>query len=127
MTQALPAPGWIAADGSGGSGLWIGTFSAAPLAARYAEGETTPLAGWVSGDYGRRQPAPLVTYEADARLPLRIVTLVLPCRPMPAAPPAVTVQGDAGGRPTTLRLAGLGDTIHVTDHDLAAQRSARRP
>src|SRR5262249_45623599 len=58
--------------------LHVRAFSTVALKAELAEGELTPPRGWMSPDYGRREPAPLLVYTAVTRLPLRIVTLLAP-------------------------------------------------
>ena len=63
--------GWCQVRGNNGHGLLLHTFSEAPLA-------TELRRGWVSPDYGRRVPAPLLTHSATAALPLRFVTLLVP-------------------------------------------------
>jgi len=60
-----------------------------PLKAEVHEGDVAPIQGWISPDYGQRRPAPVVTYSTVTRLPLRIVSLLLPAEDVFAAPPAV--------------------------------------
>jgi hypothetical protein len=50
------------------------------------------VAGWISRDYGQREPAPLLIYRATARLPLRIATLLLPVEAGQPCPPAVALR-----------------------------------
>ena len=51
----------------------------------------------MSADYGQRQPAPVLVYSARARLPLRIVTILLPLADPLAPPPAVSALADERG------------------------------
>jgi hypothetical protein len=67
---------WARILGAGGAGVDIGAFApGAPLELRLEE-------GWVAPDYGQRVRAPIVVFSARARLPLRIVTHLVP-RAMP--------------------------------------------
>ena len=36
------------------------------------------MQGWISAEYGRRQPAPVLVYSVVTRAPLRIMTLLWP-------------------------------------------------
>ncbi len=107
MPVAVGAAQWARAGRPGGPGLLIRSFSTAPLKCEVHEGELAPIQGWVSPDYGRRQPAPLVSYSTVAQLPVRIISLLVPAEDLGAAPPAVVpIAGDGG-------LAGfrLGDEV----------------
>ena len=89
---------WTRARGSRGGGLLLRPFTTALLTAEIHEGETAPIQGWVCRDYGQRQPAPAVAYAGSARLPLRMLTLLLPT-PHPSAPvPAVFPLTHKDGR-----------------------------
>ena len=56
-----------------------------------------PPRGWISREYGERQPAPMLIYSFAVALPWRIVTLLLPDRQGQATPPAVRgLYDDAG-------------------------------
>lgn len=89
LPVALDVAGWTRARVHGDAGLLLRAFATAPLKATLHEGELDPLQGWVSDHYGQRRPAPLVSYATVARLPLRIVTVLLPTRSVSAEPPAV--------------------------------------
>jgi hypothetical protein len=69
---------WVRAGGSRGRGLAIGAWSSAALARSIAAGATQPARGWVSPEYGQWQPAPRVSFSAVTRLPLRIVSALVP-------------------------------------------------
>jgi hypothetical protein len=84
--------------------MWLGAFAAIPLEATLRQGEMTPLEGWVSSDYGRRHPAPVVSFNTTARLPARIVSLILPVAELRAGPPPVERISDAGGNLIGLRI-----------------------
>ena len=70
--------GWVRTTGAGGHGLDLRTFAPIPFAARVHEGELAPPLGWCSPDYGQRVPAPLVVFAASVRLPLTVVTVLVP-------------------------------------------------
>jgi hypothetical protein len=74
-------------DGGAGTGLLLRPWATAPLKVEVHEGELEPRRGWVSPDYGVRQPAPLVRYATVAHLPLRVVTLLFPTDDIAVEPP----------------------------------------
>ncbi|MGH8371270.1 MAG: alginate lyase family protein [Gammaproteobacteria bacterium] len=86
----LGSDDWACSWGEDGRGLLIRPFSASPLEAEIREGRIEPIEGWISTDYGLRQPAPVLSYSACTSLPLRIVTLLLPSDGASAAPPVIT-------------------------------------
>lgn len=85
VTPGPPARASIA----GGRGLLLVPFSTRPLQGSLHRGETDPPRGWVSAGYGRRVPAPMLVYSAAARLPLRILTALIPVTDHRAAPPVI--------------------------------------
>lgn len=128
MFQFAPVPvslgndGWVRSGGHGGRGLFLRAFSAAALRADVEQGGVDPIRGWVSPDYGLRVPAPQLTYTAVEKLPLRIVTLIVPREADEDAPPEVTPvrNGDslslvfARGR-ETVRVDGNRVTVDCAD------------
>src|SRR5262249_40229838 len=89
---------WARARVSGGSGLFLRPFAATPLKAEIHEGELLPIQGWVSPDYGQRRPAPVLIYSASARLPVRIMTVLIPTENPLDSPPTVSpLAGEARG------------------------------
>ncbi|MGH8399691.1 MAG: alginate lyase family protein, partial [Gammaproteobacteria bacterium] len=86
----LGSEGWACSWGEGGRGLLIRPFSNIGLETKIHAGELEPIQGWISTDYGLRQPAPVLTYSTVTQLPLRIVTLLLPSDGAAVAPPQVT-------------------------------------
>jgi len=93
---------WARAAGPGGHGLLIRPFASVPLKAEVVEGELAPIRGWVSPNYGQRQPAPVLTYTTVTHLPLRIVTLLFPAED--SSVPFPTVFGLAGDGPGPVGL-----------------------
>ena len=80
---------WARARVAAACGLLIRAWAPVPLKAEVHEGDVAPIQGWISPDYGQRRPAPVVTYSTVTRLPLRIVSLLLPAEDVFAARPAV--------------------------------------
>lgn len=114
--------GWIHGRTRAGHALWLQCVAATPVAATVGCGELNPPRGWVSPAYGRRVPAPAVAFAADARLPWRAVTLLVP-RLAPgdtAVPPDVTVDRDADSRPVAVRFAS-GRTVRLADDQVVVE------
>jgi hypothetical protein len=74
------------------------------------------MEGWISTDYGRCQPAPALVCAATARLPLRVMTLLLPCADPAAAPPPV--------RPLVLEGRGLAGLVFERDGETVIEGEA---
>ena len=71
---------WVRATRGQASALLVGAFAQARLKVEVLEGQQDPARGWMSVNYGHRQPAPRLVYSVMAPLPLRILTLLLPLR-----------------------------------------------
>jgi hypothetical protein len=84
-TLVLADGAWIHAIGPSGHALAIRAWSTGRLTPAITAGSADPMGGWVSPEYGRRVPAPALTYTITERLPLRIVSAVVP-QHHPAAP-----------------------------------------
>ena len=110
---------WARARVPDGPGLFLRPFAAMSFKGEIHEGELAPIQGWVSPDYGQRRPAPVLTYAASTRLPVRIVTLLVPTEDPLASPPAVSAlaaedRGRAGavfGDDDELVVVGEQDII----------------
>ena len=85
---------WARAHLAGGGGLLIRSLATVPLKGEVHEGEVASIKGWISPDYGRRLPAPMVTYSTVTCLPLRVMTILLPTENPLVSPPAVSPLGD---------------------------------
>jgi hypothetical protein len=92
-------------------GLLVRPFSTVPLEGSVRRGASQPMEGWASPDYGQFQPAPALVYSAEASLPLRVVTLLLPCANPAAPPPIVRARVGAGSGPMELVFEPEGDTV----------------
>jgi hypothetical protein len=96
MSVTLDPSGWVRAGRGTQKGLLLHAFSTNALKAAILEGETDPRQGWVASDYGDHQPAPMLVYSVTARLPVRIVTLLLPTDTLLASPPSVSPVNEGG-------------------------------
>ena len=114
---------WARARGHRGQGLFIRPFTTVPLKVDVLEGERAPIQGWVSSDYGQRQPAPALIYSAETSLPLRILTLLYPTADPLAFPPLVSPVVDGGPGPVGLVFPDAGERIHFADDDVVVERS----
>jgi hypothetical protein len=77
---------WVLARRAGNHGVAIGAFSAVPLERSIVAGALNPIRGWVSPEYGQRAPAPILTYSASTRLPLRVISAIVPFEDASALP-----------------------------------------
>jgi hypothetical protein len=69
---------WVRVVRTGPHGLLIRAFSPIALKATIADGDLEARAGWISTDYGLTGPAPMLTYTAVSRFPVRILTALVP-------------------------------------------------
>jgi hypothetical protein len=102
---------WARAYARGRYDLAIRPFASAELQAEVREGDRAPIQGWTSSDFGRRRPAPVLIYRAVTRLPLRIVTLLLPVDRPSAAPPAVSPLVREGEGLAGIRFGESGESV----------------
>ena len=117
---AEQAGGWLAARGKLGE-LWLKSFSAKPLQLQLPCGETDPIDGWVSDDYGRRRPAPIAIHRADVVLPLRVVTVIIPNAAGVTPPTAVTPLIGAHGDLTGLRFDDFRSLVRIEDGSMTRE------
>jgi hypothetical protein len=100
MSVTLDPTLWARAVRAPSTGLFIHAFATVPLKATVLEGELDPRQGWLSAAYGHHEPAPMLLYSAVARLPLRIITVLIPTDdpsgPTPSVSP-LTEQGELVG------------------------------
>jgi hypothetical protein len=111
MPVSVDSALWARARGPEGRGLLIRPFASVPLKPEVIEGEIAPIQGWTSSNYGRRQPAPVLTYSTVTRLPLRIVTLLLPVEDRSVCLPAVSALVGEGPGPVGLVFEDGGEWI----------------
>ena len=103
--------------------LWISPFPSAPAQPALKCGAPAPIRGWISPEFTRLSPAPMLIYRFAVALPWRIVTLLLPDRQGLSAPPGVRPIYDAGGLPHGFvfdrprRLVRFDDRAVVVERD----------
>ncbi len=119
--QLGPHP-WARAETPAGRALWISPFPAAPVRPTLKSGDLSPIRGWISPDYGQRQPAPMLIYSAAVALPWRIVTLLLPDRQGLTAPPAVRALYDAAGLPNGFAFERPRRSVRFGDEAVSVER-----
>lgn len=107
--------GWVRIGGQDGRGLLVRAFSHLPVVPRLIEGEAGPIEGWVAPDYGQRHPAPALVYAVATRLPLRVLTLLVPVAHVDAPPPAVSVIRGHGLGPAGLSFDEGSECIRFED------------
>ena len=106
---------WMRVETRHGHTLWLLPMAPTPVETVISCGELDPPRGWVSPDYGQREPAPAVRFTADATLPWRSITLLVPVAGASADPPAVIERRDATGRPSGVRFDAPMPSVHVDD------------
>jgi hypothetical protein len=107
--------GWLRATGPRGSGLLMRSFANVELTTRIAEGSEIPAQGWVSPDYGQRRPAPVTTVTAEARLPVRMITLLVPTPDGSGLPPEVAPLRRGDRWPVGLVFDGGRETLRFEE------------
>lgn len=122
LTVTMGPDLWARARRTGHHALLIRPFATVALTGEISEGETAPVRGWISPDYGQRTPAPALIYEVDAHLPLRVVTLLLPLEDPLAPPPAVAPEGEDGAGPLGLHFVDSGERLQFNPHGPIIQR-----
>ena len=106
---------WVRAEMPGGRALWMLPFASTPVQTMLACGEREPIRGWVSPDYGQRQPAPALVISAAVALPWRALTLLVPDSTGVLSPPRVTPTFDAEGRPDGVTFEPPGKSVRVDE------------
>jgi hypothetical protein len=122
MDVALESDLWARARGHDGTGLLLRPFATAPLKSELREGEELPIRGWISPDYGRRQPAPVLIYSTVTCLPVRIATLLWPIEEPSVPPPAVTLLTGTGPGPAGLSIDVTGEIIRFDEPEFVVER-----
>ncbi len=115
LELGLEPSGWARARLGGDRGLLLRSLSVPePLTAIHVGREDLP-AGWISRDYGHREPAPALVHSWEARLPLRVATLLWPFSDGLAACPATSASFDDRGALRALSLDDTGERIEIDD------------
>jgi hypothetical protein len=108
LSERLPL---AAAPGQRGEGLWLMPFSTTTFSTAVRYGEEHPASGWVSAQYGKRCPAPVLIYSLESPLPVRFVTLLFPVDPLESTPPAAAPVYGRSGSLIGLRVADQDGTV----------------
>jgi len=120
LAVSLEPGAWVRALGEGGRCLWLRALAAVPLALEVHVGSAQPVRGWVSPDYGQCRPAPTVVWSVRARLPLRVVTLLLPAPAPELTPPHVELLTGPDEMPAGVVLGGRERIVFAGDEFLVS-------
>lgn len=120
VSLAAGSDDWVCSRRRDGKGLLLRPFSTTPLQTAIHEGGLQPIQGWISPNYGLRQPAPALSISAVCRLPLRIVTLLLPADGSDAVPPEV--RASYLGSDLRLEFPATEEWVLVDDERITAGR-----
>lgn len=96
MSVTLDSSHWVRAVRTPTAGLFIHAFASVPLKTTVLEGDLDPRQGWISTAYGRHEPAPMLLCTTVARLPLRIITVLIPTDDPAGPPPSVSPLSEHG-------------------------------
>jgi len=113
---------WARAQTGDGRALWISPFASAAVRTTLRSGERLPLRGWISTNYGRRQPAPMLVYSANLKPPCRILTLLMPDAQSLSSPPAVRMIYDDDDLPAGLMFERSGERVRVDEGAIVVER-----
>lgn len=120
MDVTLQPDSWVLAADSTGRECRMLVTATAPLRTELVYGRTEPLQGWISSDYGRREPAPMLVCSAGARLPLRVVTLLFPIDSLFALPPVV--NADPEHRHVEITFEHGLEILHISEQNIVVER-----
>jgi hypothetical protein len=112
LTVTLENVLWARAETRRGHVLWIAPISTTPLTADVKCGETRPIRGWISPDYGQRIAAPSLIYTAATRLPLRVLTVLCPHRD-PCWRPEIEPMLNAAGLPVGVQVRSARTVVRL--------------
>jgi uncharacterized heparinase superfamily protein len=97
------------------AGMWIVPVTTIPIDCSVIEGAEMPIDGWRSDAYGRRNPAPVISYSASVMLPWRVATVLLPRESGPGQPPSVDSIVAADGQLEGVVMRETGEAIRFED------------
>jgi hypothetical protein len=108
---------WLLAELGSGRGLALRCFGSLAVERSVHEGEVDPIGGWVSPDYGLLVKAPLLRLVVRGRLPLRVLTVLVPMADVAAPPPRVEPLSRDGREASGLRFA-TGEEFVFGEHEV---------
>ncbi len=114
---------WARSIGTQGKGLLLRPFASTPLKGRIYKGEVNPILGWVSPNYGQRQPAPILIYSARVCFPFRIVSVLLPTAGPPTMAPVVSPLEGEGPDPVGLVFDGGREVVRFTEPEFTLEHN----
>ncbi|HEV8702642.1 MAG TPA: alginate lyase family protein [Candidatus Polarisedimenticolia bacterium] len=123
MVVTVGADLWARAWGCGRHDLHVRPFSTVPLEASVRERNEEPIEGWIAPAYGARSGAPALVYRARTRLPLRIVTLLLPTRHPLSAPPIVSPLLSGGSGPVGVLFREPRESVRFDEDGYSVERA----
>ncbi|HEY3488160.1 MAG TPA: alginate lyase family protein [Gammaproteobacteria bacterium] len=124
MKVTFNSDGWVVGRKSTGQECRLLVSATAVLQSKLVQGNPEPAQGWIAPDYGRREPAPMLIYSTETRLPLRIVSLLFPADNPFNASPAVAVS--MGHSRLNIVFKDKLETIHIGEQDIVIENSKRR-
>lgn len=120
--------GWTRATGAGGSCLLLHVSAEAGLELNLVCGQQSPPAGWFSGNYGQRCPAPALMVSSSHKGPVRFITVLYPQADASALPPELLITHTTQDQHTSaLRIQidiDHNDRILITDDDISVNQGA---
>jgi hypothetical protein len=127
MAVDLEPSGWIRARGPDGHALLLAVLPQEGTSLTLRSGACRPAAGWVSSDFGTRQPAPMATASARVVLPHRVITILWPVEDAFEEPPALRPIADAQDRLAGCELQGGADVIALGPAGLRVRHEGGAP
>lgn len=113
---------WVTVRQKDGSGCYLLVLGATPLQRQEFNGETGPAQGWVSSDYGHREAAPALRFSSESKLPLSIISFLIPCHGGNSIPPPI-IASSMQNRRVDLVFADIMETIYIGDRDIVVERT----
>jgi hypothetical protein len=104
-----------------GARLWVLPLSTCELQAFVKMGDTQPIRGWISPDYGVRQAAPMLVHAGLAALPMRVITVLYPDHASDERAPSVRAIGH-DGIPTAVHVQPTNVTVHFDTTPVVIER-----
>jgi hypothetical protein len=123
MRVTLGPECWTRARTVSGAVLWLGSFGSTHLKATLRSGDRDPIRGWIAPDYGLREPAPALIVSATARLPQRILTVMIPDPYGSPTPPDLNALFDEAGMPVGVIFDRSGETVRFDGGVIELERT----
>lgn len=118
---ALQADDWFVVQQADGNLCYLLVLGTAPLQRQLLNGEIHPGPGWISSDYGLREPALALCYSSESLLPLRIITLLVPVDGKTGRLPPI-VDTSMQHRRIELTFGEITETVHIDEQDIIISR-----